>query len=490
MTERGGLDDLARLVGQGPEEKEDAPRINGAPLDSIEISRRDDHLADLADRPWPDGLADRIRYDHARKRWHYWDGVRWRPDQVGRVYELLRGRLNTWFRGTQSSQKAKDLSSLLDMSKKESVLRALSSRAGIGLSGSEWDPDSYLLGCPNGIIDLRDGTFHTEEHPKWLVTRSVRPAYDPDATAPLFTKFLGEITAGNMELSKYLMTVLGYSLFASQQEQKFWLFVGSGNNGKGVLTKLVAWLLGDYAAFPSSALYMKTRHGAEQSSAARADLITLQGLRFTPMSEPTGGSFNDELVKAHTGDDPIRARALYSNQEIEFRPTHTIVFSTNNPPRVEDVGKSMARRVRVINFTVDFTPVLDPLLELKLREEAPGILRMLVAFAGEWFDHGLPEPPAVTLASAAYIEDNDPISGFVSARCAVGRDLRVASRLAYTEFEEWARSDGGESITQTAFGIAMSRRFRKVKGGAGAVYHGVGLLTAVQQAEQESLELD
>ena len=61
------------------------------------------------------------------------------------------------------------------------------------------------------------------------------------------------------------------------------------------------------------------------------------------MSEPNGGGqFNDEMVKAHTGDDPIRARALYSNDYAEFRPTHTIMIAANTPPKVSDVGGACA----------------------------------------------------------------------------------------------------------------------------------------------------
>jgi phage/plasmid-associated DNA primase len=53
------------------------------------------------------------------------------------------------------------------------------------------------------------------------------------------------------------------------------------------------------------------------------------------------------MLKAHSGSDFIEARTLHSKTFKTFQPTHKIVFLTNNPPRTEDVGPSMQRRVRM-----------------------------------------------------------------------------------------------------------------------------------------------
>ena len=90
--------------------------------------------------------------------------------------------------------------------------------------------------------------------------------------------------------------------------------------------------------FASSAMYMRSKHGDPGSAGPRADLMALQGKRFLTPAEPVQGAFNDELVKHHTGGDPVRARALHSNTELQFPPTWTIFFLTNNPPKLEDVG--------------------------------------------------------------------------------------------------------------------------------------------------------
>lgn len=456
----------------------------------VTASRHDDRLADMADRRWPLGLNNRVRFDHGKKRWHYWDKVIWRPDGTGRVYELLRECLNVWMRGTQSKEVLTDLAHLLNLAKKKSVMESLSYRDGIAMKGDEWDPDPYLLGAPNGVIDLRTGQLIKGQHPELLVSRAVRYAYDPDSDprvdCPLFLRFLSEITAGDLAgKGRYLLRIFGYALFGLQTEQKFWLFTGGGNNGKGVLTKTVAHIMGDYAGSPSATLYMRTKYGSPSSAGPRADLLNLQGLRFTPISEPEGGAFNDELLKAHTGDDPIRARGLHSGVEIEFRPTHTIVVATNQPPRVEDVGKSMQRRVRVVPFTEDFSGArMDRDLETKLRAEGPGILALLVHAAQDWYEDGLCEPEVVTSASQAYIEDNDPLSEFVYACCVVEAGATMSGKLAHTEYTDWARKTGSDLLSASAFGSDLSRRFRKTRLNTGVQYLGIRLKNAAEEARE------
>ncbi len=462
-----------------------------------EVSKADDRLADFLDRPWPKGFSDRFRFDHERDQWHIRPekGSIWAPDTTGEVFELLRDRLMTrWLPAQTSAASITALASLLNLPKKKSVLESFSYRRSVALEGSEWDQDPYLVGAPNGIIDLRDGRLIAEPHPEWLISRSVAVPYDPNSDAardcPQFLNFLGQITANDTDKAGYLLRLFGYALFGLQTEQKFWLFTGIGQNGKGTLTRVMAHIFGDYAMAPSAALYMRSKNGSPPSSAARADLIALHGIRLAPMSEPEGGAFNDELIKAHTGEDPIRARALYK-AEIEFRPTHTIIVATNHPPRVEDVGKSMQRRVRVVPFTEVFDGARRDLrLEDKLKTESVGILALLVRYAGLWWDEqDLAEPASVTSASAAYIEENDLLSEFVYDRCVVSGQASVAARALYDAYSDWsARSENARPMTQTEFGTAISRRFQKRRSAAGQHYFGLRLKTAFEQVDQETAD--
>jgi putative DNA primase/helicase len=454
------------------------------PTTVLEITKADDRLADLLDRPFPLGLNDQLRFDHERDRWHWWDKHLWKPDTTGYVYEMLRDRLFSWFVAYQNqSGVIKELTSLLNLPKKKSVLETFSYRRSVALTGSEWDQDPNIMGAPNGLIDLRSGKLLTSARPELLISRSVRVPYspksDPAKDCPMFLEFLHEITAGDMDKANYLLRIFGYAMFGLQTEQKFWLFTGAGNNGKGTLTKTIAHIFGDYAASPAATLYMRSRQGSPPSNAARNDLIALHGIRLAPMSEPEGGAFNDELLKAHTGDDPIRARANYK-AEIEFRPTHTIIVSTNQPPAVEDVGKSMQRRVRVVPFTESFDgPRMDRDLEAKLKTESVGILSLLVHMASRWYEEGLEEPESITAASAAYIDENDPLSEFVYAMCVLDPSATTGGRPLYDAYCEWA-AHSGRPMGKNEFGASLARRIRRTRLSSGQVYIGIRLKSAVE----------
>lgn len=447
------------------------------------LSKHDD---DLAVFMLNQGMREQVRYDHARSTWHYWDKHRWRRDQTEAVFDKLF-RLTVKFVKVITGEKQKILFSLFDRGKKESVLKAMRSMEPIAMSGEEWDTDPYLLGCKNGILDLRTLEFHTEPHPEWLVTRSTNVNWNPEAgEATKFNAFVHEIMGEDPELVYYLLCTLGYSLFGFQREQKFWMWAGGGNNGKGTLAKVVSYVLGQYADTPSAELYMKSKHGAISASAPRAELVKLQGIRFAWMSEPQGGAFNDELVKAHTGDDPIQARPLYSNDFITFRPSHTIVFLVNELPRTEDVGVSMKRRARVIRFEQDFSAVMDMQLEEKLREEGEQILLLLAHFAAYWFKHGLKEPKKVTDWASEYIEENDPLARFLGERCIVGRNLSTVGVLLYDSYVDWCHANNEEPKSNRGFGIQASKQFKNVKTRTGVVYQGVGLKSAMTLALEEA----
>lgn len=430
------------------------------------------------DRPWDQGINDRVRYDRAGKRWLSWNGQRWLDDEAP-AYRMLVDRAEKMMSQPSTAPEARaDLMKLLNVPKQESVMKALSRREGIRLNGDEFDQNPFLMGVPNGVLNLETGELSARGNPTDYITKSTSPRYpyDPEAPTPtLFLKFLKEVMSNDDEMAGYLLSILGYAMLGYQREQMFWMLVGGGQNGKGTLVRVLHDILGDYAAFASPALYMKNRFGDAPSSAPRADLMALQGKRFMPTSEPVGGAFNDTVLKGHTGDDPIRARALHSNREIEFRPTHTLFFLTNDPPTTDDVGVSMRRRARIIRFDEDFTNRRDPDMEANLKKEGAGILRLLAVAAKHYLEHGLAEPAKVTAWSEEYIAENDPLVSFLADTCIIDRHSKVQAKIFYEAYHDWAIREDLKPITATGFGLAIVRHngIKKRKEREGTFYYGV-----------------
>lgn len=456
--------------------------------DGLILAAKDDALGNLL---LAQGFGDGVRYAHSKSLWLIWNGVRWKPDLKREIYERIRQYTKrAWDAADGHSHEGdirKMLLALYDTGRKESVLKGLSAREGIAMTGDEWDRDPYFLGFENGILDLRTRTFDPHPDPSVMVSKSVGYDWDEHAKAPIFSAFIQDILSNDPNLLEYVVTMLGYSLFGVQSEQKFWMWVGRGHNGKGALARTITHVLGDYADNPSDTLYMRTKLGPSQSSAARPDLLRLQGVRFTYMSEPPGGQFNEELLKAHTGEDTIIARDLYGKaaQMAKFPPTHKIVFLTNDPPKTEDVGPSMQRRARIIQFEQDYTTRQDKKLEPRMQKERAGIMALLTVFAEKWWADGdLPACPKVDKWSSDYIEENDPLGRFIDEACVVGKQERGQSALLYKAYEDWCVAQGETPKSQTGFGLAMSKRFEKRKTKTSNVWIGIRHKSAMEVADE------
>lgn len=457
----------------------------------VHLTSRDDYFATMLAQLYPLGLGDRVRFDHSTGIWHIWNGIRWAPDRVTQVFDMIRDRLVTCWLPSQTinptSDSMKVYATLLDAGKKMSVLKMLASMKPIAMSGDEWDQDPELLGFENGVLNLRTLVLDANPDPGLLISRSTGVAWNPEANVKPFFQFVDDIMSNDASLTEYMLRVLGYSMLGTNREQKFWMWVGGGQNGKGVLARTVAKALGDYAATPPDTLYMRTKYGAVSSDKPRPELLKLEGARFTYMSEPQGGQFNEELLKAHSGNDYIEARTLHSRVFKSFQPTHKIIFLTNNPPRTEDVGPSMQRRARIVWFMEDYRdPTRDDKgIEDRLKESAnlQGALLLMAGAASDYLNMGLPEPQKVIDWSHNYIEDNDPISGFIGESCILDRNATEQAGLMWKAFEAWCERNGVDKWTKTGFGLAMSRRNEKKVKNTGTFYLGVRLKNITDYAE-------
>jgi putative DNA primase/helicase len=453
-------------------------------------------------------MGGQWRYDHTAGCWHHWDGRRWaRDDTAAVLHEVasLAARsldpkdMSVPPPDTDGERKA--MTKLLGIPVQKRALEALATFPGYGTNGDDWDSDPHLLGVDNGIVDLRTNTLIQNPEPTMLVTKSalvpfraIHAAMEAEKRAPTFMRVMREWMSGDEDMVWFLLFWFGASLFGMSPEQRFLLMTGIGRNGKGALKHAVLGACGEYAEELDPALYMRTKHGGARSNEARADLVKLKGLRVSFFSEPSGGAFNEELLKAHTGGDRISARALYSNNIQSWDPTHSISFLTNDLPSVEDVGPSMGERVMVADFRESYEgDRQDRSLYKKLSRETEGILAILVWAASIWFQRfdsevgGLVLPGRVVEQSKAFIERNDPISNWMNERCERGRDEHSQSQLAYESYMSWHTTSGapGEAMSSVKWALAMQKKgFTKERTKFGIRWTGFRLLGAMALADR------
>lgn len=248
--------------------------------------------------------------------------------------------------------------------------------------------------------------------------------------------------------------------------------LGSGNNGKSVFLNVLRDICGDYAVnIQAESLMIKLG-----TSGASSDIARLRGARLVTSAETNEGvRLNESLLKQLTGGDVVTARKLYAN-EFEFIPEFKLWMATNHKPIIRGTDKGIWRRIHLIPFTVDIPEErVDKQLGEKLREEYPAILYWALEGCMLWQKEGLGMPAAVQSAVNEYRREMDVISAFLDDCCAEREGVTVKSSVLYAAYAQWSEANNEYKMSNTRFGIEVSKRFEKISRPDGKHYVGIGL---------------
>ena len=371
-------------------------------------------------------------------------------------------------------------------------LAIASSMEPITTRGEAWDPDPWVLGCRNGVVELRTGTLRPGR-PEEMISRSTGIAYDPDAACPRWQRFLAEVFAGDAELVDWYQLLVGTSLVGVVQELLA-LHHGLGNNGKSVAVRALRRAFGEYAiVIPVETLVNAKRAAGE----ATPDLMALRGARIAFTSEPDQtAKLRGGVLKRLASVDMMTGRSLYG-QTTTWEPTHTVHLATNHLPAVDDATEGFWRRVALIPWPVHFrkpgeegdAPTEDPDLAATLALEAPGILawavRGAVAYAAGRTLH--PFPAAVRVRTDAYRADQDALGEFIGERVVYERDAFVGIGALREAYREWCEAEDvkpfdrlGPKVFTRAFeerGHGVTNVRRQASNGTYAYFSGARLST-------------
>lgn len=355
------------------------------------------------------------------------------------------------------------------------------------------DRNPHLLGCENGIIDLRTGKLHADARDEF-VTRRVPVRFDPRAKAPRWMQFQDEIAgqpAGRAEdgshpytprpdLVAFKQRWAGSMLVGENVGQKFFTATGEGSNGKSLELETYVSILGPLAVKLPQGAFMAGTRGPRDADAASPMLSSLRGVRLALASETDAGhKLNTGDVKAVTGDDEITARRLYGNSE-RFRLEATVVLLTNHPPTIQTVDNAISGRLMIVPYERTWNrpddvghdperPDADPGLKAALRAEQEGILAWMVAGAVQVLANGgrLDPPREITEKTDRYLQQQSVFGQWFESLEVVGTgsedDAKVGGTPAkdlYDDFKRFTHTTGRsapEAETMRAFGAAMQK---------------------------------
>jgi putative DNA primase/helicase len=299
-----------------------------------------------------------------------------------------------------------------------------------------FDVDPWLLNCPNGTLDLRTGEIRPH-NPADKLRQMTGVAWDAEAKAPRWEKFIQEITSDRADLGSFLQRMCGYMVTGETREQAFFFLRGSGGNGKGVFVRALQAAIGDYGCEAPGEFLTERKNEGHPTEIAR-----LYRKRMVFCSETEEGAFlNESLVKRLTGGDRLTARKMHEDFW-EFEPTHKLALQSNYEPRIKGGGHSLWRRIRVVPFDAVFADSGDEALEPTLKAEAPGILAWCVRGCMEWQANGLGWPDAVVDAGEEYREGQNPLTEWIDECCQIGHEFKSGTRELFANYRVWVEVTG------------------------------------------------
>lgn len=336
----------------------------------------------------------------------------------------------------------------------------------------DMNPD--LMGCLNGVIEcLENRAIFRDGKPEDYISRSTGIKYDRSLHKkhPLYLRVMDYLSKvfPDKALMHHVLKGISSSLKGRNQEKKFYIHSGKGNNSKSMLKKLIELAWGDYViTLPSTYL-------AETQKSANADPAIARGqyahIAFC-CEVPNNFPLKSSLVKLLTGSDKIFARFLNSNGG-DIQPMFTIHMQCNMVPICDESGPAMRNRMNIWNYKSlwsDSAPKdpdeqmrqcifpIDTSFEKKLEEMAPAFLWSCVDMYAVYKKEGLVDPPCVLEYTNNYWEDNDIYYMFIkenvekaykpappnwSGSQILDQDSFIKLTDLYARFKEWHKESYG-----------------------------------------------
>lgn len=314
------------------------------------------------------------------------------------------------------------------------------------------DDKPNLVGFENGVYDLRLHEFREglpDDYISYSTGRSYIPHNPQSNEVKEIEGFLSQVFT-NPVIRKFAMDILSSTLDGGIRHEKFYIFTGSGSNGKSKLLELVQKAVGDYYCILPISLLTQKRAA---SNTAQSELERTKGRRFAVMQEPSEGErINIGLMKELSGGDTIQCRGLFK-EPIEFKPQFKMTMTCNELPEVPSDDGGTWRRIRVINFDSKFTDTpnsknpkefhADVELCNSFERWASAFISMLIDNHKNTDMKHISEPMEVRIATESYKKNNDIIGQYISEKIVDdtenmhSKDQGVMLNNLYTDFRIW-----------------------------------------------------
>lgn len=305
------------------------------------------------------------------------------------------------------------------------------------------------IGLKNKVYDVETDSL-LDYTPKLVLKNRIPYDYSPEAYDQTVDTVINKITCYDTNLRLLVEEMLGYCLYREKSIGKTFFLTSGGENGKSTFLQMIKTMLGreniatlepaDFEKrFVNAQLFGKLANiGDDISSNYRENSSIFKKLA-------TG----DSIMVENKGETPF----MLDNYA-------TLIFCTNEMPRVNDQSHGFMRRLVIIPFNAKFSPSdpdYDPHIKDKLLTEngmkyllklAISGLKRLVA------NKKFTDSSKVAEQLKAYEETNNPVLLFVQSHQVENQ----VARDVYLQYSTWCRENGLSPVSNINFGRILSSK--------------------------------
>lgn len=337
---------------------------------------------------------------------------------------------------------------------------------------SIFDAQPDYLVCRNGTLHIPTRTL-ADHKPEIYATSGVSYNFDPDAKAPAWAHFLGNLARSlSPAVVSFLQEFAGYALTTdTSYELSIWLY-GPPGSGKSTFLAGLEAMLGSRAGLL----------GLADIASNRFALANLPGKTLAISTEQPG----DFIASTHILNSIISGESITVDRKfrdaIQVTPRCKLAWAMNELPRVSDPNSGLFRRVKVVEFPAISESQRDPQLKEDIKTEGAGILNWALDGLERLRNRGRFEIPQEVKDATKSFRDNNDIPGrFVEECCVTGADANGESYRAqtgqlYTAYRQWCDQNGHKPHSSTTVAEDWKRLgFEKRRPGGVVHWFNVGL---------------
>jgi len=352
------------------------------------------------------------------------------------------------------------------------------------------DMNRYIYAFGDGqCYDLATGHKRSLVPSDYVSTTTGYPM--PKTSNPAVRQRIKQFLYGlyeNAETQTYLEQVLASCLYGGNRWEEFYVFTGSGGNGKGVIAELMKYVFGDYYQSVDITLFTKPLERKDQPIPA---LVEARCKRVMMTSEPeTDDKLQVGLIKKISGGDPVEARTLHSKHIVKYVPQYKLIFQMNGIPKLNKLDDGVKRRMRIVHFPfkfrsaekmggAEFDRLADPDVKevfCKSEEWRNEFVQMLwETYQSIKSLKSLKEPQSVKEATEEYLDDNNPIKFWLDTKFVVTKSEN--DRINATELKRMYCEDNNlERMVMADQAFSASLAFNGInrkRVASGVVYIGL-----------------